>query len=519
VAPWDEATVRRALQQLVEAELLYQWGLPPQATYVFKHALIQEAAYQSLLKRTRQQYHQHIAQVLEAQFPEIVETQPELLAHHYTEAGLAAQAVGYWQRAGERSHARSAYVEAAAHLTQGLEVLQTLSDIPARAPRELDLQLTLGQALAVTQGAGAPEVGHAIARARELCHQVGDASQLLRVLGGLGRFYRQRGELQTGLELSEQHLTLAQRQHDAVRLMEAYGSMGVHVYFLGELVPAHTYLEQALALAGPRQDRARTFIAGEDTWVSCLGFVARVLWMLGYPDQALTRGHELLTYAQELSHPYSLSRALLHAAMLHRLRREWSIAQERTEAALAITTEQGLEQSIGMLTLDRGAVLAAQGQGEAGIAQMHQGLAAIRATGQRLSLSAHLARLAEACGHSGQAEEGLRLLAEALVHVDHAGERYYEAEVYRLKGELLRRQAVPDVPQAEACFQQVLTIARRQQARFWELRAATSLARLWRQQGKRIEAYDLLAPVYGWFTEGFDTADLQDAKALLEELA
>ena len=194
VAPWDEETVRQELQQLVVAELLYQRGLPPQATYVFKHALIQDAAYQSLLKRTRQQYHQHIAQVLEAQFPEIVETQPELLAHHYTEAGLAAQAVGYWQRAGERSHTRSTYVEAVAHLTQGLEVLQTLSDIPARAPRELDLQLTRGQVLAVTKGAGAPEVGHVIARARELCRQVGDASQLLRVLGGLGRFYRQRGE-------------------------------------------------------------------------------------------------------------------------------------------------------------------------------------------------------------------------------------------------------------------------------------------------------------------------------------
>ena len=262
------------------------------------------------------------------------------------------------------------------------------------------------------------------------------------------------------------------------------------MYFLGEFAPSRTYLEQALALAGPRQDRARTFIAGEDIWVSCLGFVARVLWMLGYPDQALTRSHEMLTYAQELSHPYSLSRALLHAAMLHRLRREWSIAQERIEAALAITTEQGLGQSIGMLTLDRGAVLAAQGQGEAGIAQMHQGLAAIRATGQRLALSAHLARLAEACGNSGKAEEGLRLLAEALVHVDHTGERHYEAEVYRLKGELRRRQAVPDVPQAEACFQQALAIAHRQQAKSWELRTATSLAQLWQQQGKRAEAHE-----------------------------
>jgi predicted ATPase len=498
---------------------VYQRGVLPQAMYTCKHALIQEAAYESLLKSTRQQYHQHIAQVLEAQFPETTQTQPELLAHHYTEAGLAAQAVGYWQQAGERSHARSAYMEAVAHLTQGLEVLQTLSDIPMHAPRELEMQLALSQVLAVTKGAGAPEVGHVITRAQELCHQVEDASQLLRVLGGLVRFYRGRGELQTGLELSEQHLTLAQRQHDAIRLMEAYCNMGVHRYFLGEFVPARTYLEQVLALAGPRQDHAQIVIAGEDIMVSCRGFVAMVLWMLGYPDQALTRSHELLTYAQELSHIYSLSRALRHTAVLHRLRREWSAAQERAEAVLAITTEQGLGQPMGALTLARGEALAAQGQGEAGIVQMHQGLATIRATGQRLSLSAHLARLAEACGHRGQAEEGLRLLAEALGHVDHTGERYYEAEVYRLKGELLLRQAVPDSPQAETCFQQALAIARRQQAKSWERRAAISLSRLWQQQGKREAARELLAPIYGWFTEGFDTADLQEAKALLEEFA
>ena len=292
----------------------------------------------------------------------------------------------------------------------------------------------------------------------------------------------------------------------------------MHLYFLGELVPARTSLEQALTLAGPRQDHAQTFIAGEDTIVSSLGFVAMVLWMLGYPDQALTRSLAMLTYAQTLSHTYSLARALRHAGVLHRLRREWAAAQERAEASLASTTEQGLGQPIGALTLARGAALAAQGHGEVGIVQMHQGLAALRAMGQRLSLSAHLAQLAEAYGQSGQAEEGLRLLAEALVHVDHTGERYYEAEVYRLKGELLLWQAVPDAPQAEVCFQQALAIARCQQAKSWELRAATSLARLWQQQGKQAEARELLAPVYGWFTEGFDTADLQEAKVLLEEL-
>jgi predicted ATPase len=507
------------LHQLVGAEFLYQQGLPPQATYTFKHALIQDVAYQSLLRSTRQQYHQRIAQVLEAQFPETADTQPELLAHHYTEAGLVALAVEYWQRAGERSSARSAYVEAGVHLTKGLAVLRTLPDTPVRAQRELEMQLALGQAWGVTKGLGAPEVGHAFARARELCAQGGDPMQFLWVLRGLGLFYVYRGELQTARELLEQNLALAQRQPDAAHLIEAHIWLGVLLYFLGEIVSARAHLEQALALAGPRQDRALTVLAGEDRRVTCLSYLAWVLWHLGYPGQALTRSHELLTYAQALSHPYSLSRALFYAGGLHKRRREWSTAQERAEAALAITTAQGFGHSIGVLTFDRGKVLAAQGQGEAGITQMHQGLAAIGATGQGLALSAYLAQLAEAYGKSGQAEEGLRLLAEALAHVDHTGERYWEAEVYRLKGELLLQQAVPAAPQAEACFHQALTIARQQQAKSWELRAAMSLDRLWQRQGKRTEAYDVLAPIYHWFTEGFDTADVQEAKALLEELS
>ena len=253
--------------------------------------------------------------------------------------------------------------------------------------------------------------------------------------------------------------------------------------------------------------------------VLCLGYTAWMLWILGYPDQALRRSQEMLTYAQASSHAFSLARALFYAAVLHRYRREGAAAQEHAEAALAIMTEQGFAHHLGPATINRGWALAAQGQREEGLAQMHQGLAATRATGSRLALSAFLALLAEASGQSGQAEAGLRLLAEALAHVDHTGERYYEAEVYRIKGELLLQQAVPDAPQAEACFQQALAVARRQQARSWELRAAMSLSRLWQQQGKRAEARELLAPIYSWFTEGFDTPDLQEARALLEEYA
>ena len=250
-----------------------------------------------------------------------------------------------------------------------------------------------------------------------------------------------------------------------------------------------------------------------------LAYAAFTLWLLGYPEQALTRLHELLTLAQELSHPFSLVRALHYATSLHLLRREWSTAQARAEAALALSTEQEFGQFVGVLTFQRGQALAAQGQYAEGLAQMRQGLAAKQAAGSEIGRAGELANIAEAYGRSGQPEVGLPLLDEALAWLDTHGEDRTTAQVYRLQGELLLRQAVPDAPRAAACFQQALAVAQRQQARSYELRAAMSLARLWQQQGKRGEARALLAPIYYWFTEGFDTADLQDAQALLDELS
>ena len=255
VSPWDEATLQRGLHQLVEAEFLYQQGLPPQATYRFKHALIQDAAYQSLLRSTRQQYHQHIAQVVEARFPEICETQPELLAHHYTEAGLLAQAIPYWQRAGQRAIERSANLEAIGHLTKGLECSTTLPDTPERAQQELDLQTTLGPALMVTKGLGAPEVLHAYTRARELCQQVGETPQLFQVLRGLWFFYLMRMELQTARELGEHLLTLAQQVGDPALLLEAHYALGITLNYLGELTTAQAHLVQGITLYDPQQHR------------------------------------------------------------------------------------------------------------------------------------------------------------------------------------------------------------------------------------------------------------------------
>jgi predicted ATPase len=253
--------------------------------------------------------------------------------------------------------------------------------------------------------------------------------------------------------------------------------------------------------------------------VWCLAYAALALCALGYLDQALRRGHEALTLAQALSHPPSLAATLFYVALTHCFRREAHAARERAEAAMALASAQGVPQWLAVGTILRGWALAMQGQGEEGLVQLRQGLAAWRAMGAGLTVSYYLALLAEVSGQAGQAEEGLRLLAEALAHVDTTGERYYAAEVYRLKGELLLRQAIPDEAQAETCWHQALAIARHQQTKAWELRVAVSLARLWQQQGKRAEARALLALIYGWFTEGFDTVDLQDARTLLEELA
>jgi class 3 adenylate cyclase/predicted ATPase len=518
IASQDEATVQAGLAQLVEAELLYQRGRPPRATYRFKHALIQDAAYASLLKSTRQRVHQQIAQVLEAHFPEVVETQPEVLARHYTAAGEDETAIGYWQRAGQRAAQRSAYTEAIAHLTQGVAVLTTLPETPARLLQELDLQVALGPALFATKGLAAPDVERAYARARELCAQVGGTPELFPVLRGLVLYYLTRGQLQTATELGEQLLRLAQAQPDPALLMLARHMLGLVLFYRGELAAAHTHHTQALALYTPQEYRALAVRYGIDLGVGAGSFLAQELWHLGYPDQALQRSQAARTLAEEVSHPYSLAAALVFAAIVHQCRREALAVHEQASAAMTLATEQGFAQWLSRSTVLHGWALAMQGQGEAGMAAIRQGLAADQATGATLWQPYYLALLAEAYGAGGRADEGLAVLAEALALIDTTEARIYTAELYRLKGTVLLHQDVPDAAQAEACFQQALDVARQQQAKSWELRAATSLARLWQAQGKRQEAHDLLAPVYGWFTEGFDTADLQEAKALLEEL-
>jgi predicted ATPase len=457
--------------------------------------------------------------VLEARFPDLAETQPELVAQHYTAAGSTEQAVVYWQRAGEHASDRSAYLEAISHFTTGIELLNSLPETPERTQHALTLHIALGTALQNAKGHAAPEVEHVYTQARKLCQQVGETPQLVPVLFGLWRYYVTRSQFQTARELGDTLLRLAQHADDPALAVIAHSALGATWLWLGALPAARLHIEASIAHYTPEQRRAPVFRMGFDPGVAGRTYTAMLLWLRGYPKQALVRLHEALALAHELSHPYSLAFAQFWAAWVCQVRRDVLAVHEHAEAAVALATEQGFPLWTATGTSLRGWALAMQGQGEAGMAQVRQGLAAWRATGAALFVPCFCTWLAEVAAHLGHTEDGLQALAEAHTLVEQHEERYWEAEVCRLRGVLCLRQ--PGTPQAEAepWLRRALDIARRQEAKSLELRAALSLTRLWQQQGQRADAYDLLAPIYGWFTEGLDTADLQEAKALLDELS
>ena len=412
---------------------------------------------------------------------------------------------------------RSAYGEAISSLSAALDLLTTLPETRERSQKELNVQMTLGTALRVTKGGGAPEVERLYTRARELCEQIGEPTQLFRVLWGLWGGYNSRGDYQTMRALGEQLLSLAQRLHDPDLLLEAHHALWTSLFSSGELTAARAHQEQGLRLYDPQRHRTYTALySGHDPGVCCHYRAAPSLWLLGYPDQAVASSQAALALAQQLAHPVSLNQALYWAAVLHHLRREAPLTQVRAEAAMTIATDQGFSQSLAIPL--RGWALAARGQGEDGLTQLQQSLGAYRATQTTRDQPYHLTLLAEASAQVGQTATGLEALAEALAKLPKSAARWWEAELHRLRGALLLQHTVVQPGEVEACFQQALSVARRQQAKSLELRAAMSLACLWNSQGKRAEALELLAPIYGWFTEGFDTADLQEAKALLDEL-
>jgi predicted ATPase len=488
-------------------------------SYAFVHALHREVIYTRLPAARSMQLHRRIGERQEAGYAAQARGRAAELAVHFEQGRDFRRAVSYLQYAAENALRLNAPPEAIMHATRGLELLQTWPDPADRTQQELNFQIMLGPALIATKGSAAPEVEQTYARARVLCQQVGETPQLLPVLRGLCRFYRNRGALQTARELGEQLDRLAQREAALAPRLEAHETLGNTLFMLGEYSAAQTHLQQGIALTDPQAQQALALRYGVAPGVTCLAYTIHTLWCLGYPQQALQRSQEAIALAEALAHPHSLALAQFFVTSLHHRRRDIPAVQSQADALLTLATAQGFPLWAGFATCWLGWALVMQGGGEAGMTQLRQGLAAVLATGQTLSRPFCLVLLAEAAGQAGQIAEGLRLLAKALTAFETSGRGDMRSEAYRLQGGLLLRQAVPEVAQAEVCFQQALSLARRQRARSWELRAAMSLSRLWHGQGRRTEAQALLSEIYNWFTEGVETADLREAKLLLEELA
>ena len=517
IADQPEEELHVGLTRLQAAEFLYETSLFPDPEYTFKHALTHEVAYGSVLQERRRVLHSRIMEAIETHYSDRLAEQIELLAHHAFRGEVWEKAVTYLHQAGRKAAARSAYKEAAAYFEQAMNSLNHLPESRETLEQAIDIRIDCGPALIAMKGTATPEVGQTYIQARELCRRLGEPPQLFPVLWGLTRFHDARGELQKARELGQQLLSLAQSAQDPALLLEAHHTLWANLYHIGELSSVLTHTERGVELYNPEQHRQHAFLyGGHDPGVCGLRHAAMTLWLLGYPDQALRKSQDALALAQKLSHPYSLAFALYYSAWLHQHRGERQAVQERIEATVMLATQQGFARWVSQGAVLQGWVLAQQGKAEEGILRMRQS-ATLTARGVR-ERSHYAALVAEACGKEGQTEEGLRVVSEELSTVQQAGEGYYEAELLRIEGELLLRQAAPAEQDAETCFQRALEAARGQSAKSLELRAAMSLSRLWHRQGKKEEARKLLAEIYNWFAEGFDTADLKAAQAMLEEL-
>ena len=508
-----------ALARLVRAELIFRRGTPPDAEYTFKHALVQDAAYSTLLRGRRQQLHASIVRVLEEQFPGTGETQPELLAHHCTRAGLIEKGVAYRHRAGRHAMARSAMIEAVAQLAQGLELL---ADLPAGDERdhlELDVQVALGAAIAATKGFAALEVGRAYERARELCRQRADHPELPAVLCGLYVHHLHRSGVHVAYDVAEELLRLAEQRQDPAACAVGHRFLAVGALHRGNQQLALAHFELALALYDQADRRSPVFLSVSDIRVASLNFIPLILLWRGEIDQAIARSRAAFAAAQELGDAYTLSHVFHLNCWLNQHLGDSTTVRERAEAAMKLTAEHGFSLWEVCAAFWYGWALAAAGEVTAGSAQMRSAIAANKGLGVVNQIPFLLGLLADICTQAGDPTEARDLLTEALGIVDRTQERWFEAELHRLRAEALLASSPSDSAEAEASLRHALAVARDQEARFWELRVATSLARLWRDQGKRTDARDLLAPIYGCFTEGFDTRDLKEAAALLAELA
>jgi len=527
VAQKTDDDLQSALGRLRDAGLLFCRGTPPRATFFFKHALVRDAAYGTLLRRKRQLLHARIASVLKERFPDVIDQQPELLAQHWTEAGSTKEAIAYWIKAGRLSHIRSALVEAMAQLRKGLALLPSLVDSPMRSRQELELQSLLGLTIFFANGDAAPEAGEAFLKARACCDQLGDKSSLGELLQLQGSHHLARAEFTIAHRIAEELLHEAREHNHAAHEVHAHQCMGRSLHFLGAFTAAVEHFEDALKVRVPdMRDEPLWYMRDETVWhlpVSGSRLVALQhlpidLILLGYPDQAAARSAQGLRFARKFRHPHLLAVMLSTAAAVERVRGADQTALNYATEVAAIGTEQRFPLCVALADLHRASILSARGEITEGLALARQASANFAAIAQSSGQTWRLLELAYCCERAGQIDEALELLSAALERANTTEERCVESELYRRRAEWLLVHHRATQGETEGYYQRALTIARTQQAKFWELRTSLSLAGLLRDQGKRTEARDLLAPVYGWFTEGFDTPLLQNAKALLDQL-
>jgi class 3 adenylate cyclase/predicted ATPase len=525
VARKSEAELGSALDRLIQAGLLFRQGAPPQASYLFKHSLVRDAAHGTLLREPRRALHARIAESMERQFGQIAESQPQILAHHCTEAGLVEKAAALWGKAGRISLDRSALTEAAAQLTRALEQIATLPATPALRREQIKLQVALLTPLVHVKGYAAPESKAAAERARLLIEQaeaLGEPSDdpllLFSVLYSfwVASFVAFNGKVMR--ELAAHFLTLAEKQGSEVPLMVGHRNMGVSLLHTGDIQEARAHIDRAIVLYDPAKHRQLATRFGQDVRVALLFYRSLALWPLGYPEGALAEADRAISDAREIGQAASLMAALTLTSLSQIHCGSYAIANAQLDEVITLANETGAVfwKVCGMLV--QGCLFAIAGKASDAVRTMTSGLSAWRATGTTVWMPTYLSYLTRAYAELGQFDEGSRCISEAIVAVQTTNESWYEADIHRIAGEIALKSPKPDAVKAEAYFERALSVARQQQAKSWELRAAMSMARLWRYQGKRDEARDLLAPIYGWFTEGFDTLDLKEAKALLGEL-
>jgi predicted ATPase len=525
VAPKSDAELGSALDRLVQAGLLFRQGVPPQASYLFKHALVQDAAYGTLLREPRRALHARIAETLESRFSEIAESQPEILAHHCTEAGQIEKAAGLWGKAGQQSLARSALVEAAAQLTRALEQIATLPGTAALRREQIRLQVALITPLMHVKGYAATETKAAAAQARSLIEQAEELGEppedpllLFSVLNAFWSANHVAFNGDASRDLAVQFLALAEKQRATLPLMVGHCMMGISLLCTGDIAEGRRHFDQAIVLYDPAEHRPLATRFGGDLAVVVLVFRSIALWVLGYPEAALRDADDALRNARELGQAATLMLALCLVVMPYTLCGNRAAAAAQAQELVTLAEEKGslFYKAYGMVS--QGWVLALAGRASDATEMLISGITTMRPTGATVWMPFNFLHLARAHAELRQFEAARRCIGEAMTAAETTKETSCEAEIHRTAGEIALMSPQPDAAQAQAHFERAIAIARAQQAKSWELRAATSLARLWRNHDKRQQARDLLAPVYGWFTEGFDTADLKNAKALLDEL-